>query len=256
LRDEKLADLRRLSFGAFPADLGGRGSSSIEGPVTLTPAAQGAAAAGAPAGPSVSGDLSSEAGIRVAWKYLPPAGPADAIWVIVLDRDESLDAKPAWAASFPASAGVLMVAPRGTGPTRWDDPAPYTIRRSLALLGETADGGRVVDVVAALLDLERLAQGRPIKVAGRGQAGVIAAYAALLAPEPLVKEALLVDPPATHREGPIFLNVLRVLDVPDALGLLAPRPLRILTGKKEAFERTAKMYAAVGGKLELGDLSP
>ena len=65
-----------------------------------------------------------------------------------------------------------------------------------------------------------------MKVIGRGQAGILAAYAALF--EPSIKEVMLVDPPASHATGPIFLNVLRVLDVPEALGLLAPRPLTLV----------------------------
>jgi hypothetical protein len=78
---------------------------------------------------------------------------------------------------------------------------------------------------------------------GRGQAGVIAAYAALF--EPRLTEVIVVDPPPSHRDGPTFLNVLRVIDVPDALGLLAPRSLTICTSRPEAFSRTASIYQAV-----------
>jgi len=75
---------------------------------------------------------------------------------------------------------------------------------------------------------------------------VIAAYAAL---EPRLDEIALVAPTPSHREGPIFLNVLRVLDVPDALGLLAPRALTLHTGQPEAFARTATLYGVAGGAL-------
>jgi hypothetical protein len=78
---------------------------------------------------------------------------------------------------------------------------------------------------------------------------VIAAYAALF--EPRVAEVVAVDPPASHREGPIFLNVLRVLDVPDALGMLAPRPLTIHTARDGAFARTASIYGVAGGTLKI-----
>ena len=66
----------------------------------------------------------------------------------MLGPDESLEAKPEWLAKLAGGAPVLLVAPRGTGPTRWQDPAPFTIQRSLALLGRTVDGGRVEDVLA------------------------------------------------------------------------------------------------------------
>ncbi|MGO8700623.1 MAG: hypothetical protein ACLQVY_23280 [Limisphaerales bacterium] len=59
-----------------------------------------------------------------------------------------------------------------------------------------------------------------------------------------------MNPPASHREGPIFLNVLRVLDVPEALGMLAPRPLTIYTGQASAFARTASLYGMAGGTFQ------
>ena len=45
-----------------------------------------------------------------------------------------------------------------------------------------------------------------------------------------------------NRTGPIFLNVLRVLDIPIALGLLAPRPLTVLHADPSAFDHTQEMY--------------
>jgi hypothetical protein len=77
---------------------------------------------------------------------------------------------------------------------------------------------------------------------------VIGAYAALF--EPRLAEVALMDPPASHRDGPIFINVMRVLDVPDALGMLAPRPLTIHTSQNAAFARTASIYNVAGGTLK------
>jgi hypothetical protein len=62
---------------------------------------------------------------------------------------------------------------------------------------------------------------------------------------------VLLNPPASHREGPIFLNVLRVLDVPDALGMLAPRRLMIYTTLENAFTKTALIYAVAGGTIKI-----
>ena len=83
-----------------------------------------------------------------------------------------------------------------------------------------------------------------------GQAGILAAYAALF--EPSIKEVIVIDPPKSHKEGPHFLNVLRVLDIPEALGLLAPTPLTIIGGLDPAFDRTAEIYklAGAGDKLK------
>ena len=84
---------------------------------------------------------------------------------------------------------------------------------------------------------------------GRGQGGILAAYAALL--EPSITEVVIVDSPVSHRDGPIFLNVLRVLDIPEALGLLAPRPLTLVNAKDKAFDRTAQIYELAGAAKQL-----
>jgi len=40
-----------------------------------------------------------------------------------------------------------------------------------------------------------------------------------------------------------------VLDVPEALGLLAPRPLTIYTSQETAFARTTSIYGVAGRTL-------
>jgi hypothetical protein len=47
------------------------------------------------------------------------------------------------------------------------------------------------------------------------------------------------------------LNVLRVLDIPEALGLLAPMPLTIIGGNDQAFDRTAEIYRLAGAAEKL-----
>jgi hypothetical protein len=87
-------------------------------------------------------------------------------------------------------------------------------------------------------------------LAGRGKAGVIAAYAALF--EPSAAGVVMLDPPGGHLEGPFFLNVLRVLDIPEAAGLLAPRPLTLVGSKGDTFDRTRTLYQRAGAEAKLG----
>ncbi|HMC26687.1 MAG TPA: hypothetical protein VKM56_02715, partial [Verrucomicrobiae bacterium] len=158
---------------------------------------------------------------------------------------------PNWLPKTAGNASVLLLATRGTGRLLLQDPAPYYIHRALPLLGRTLDTGRLADILGTAkrwLDSEAGKKNR-WKIIGRGEVGVIGAYAAVL--DPRIAEVILVDPPASHRDGPIFLNVLRVLDIPEALGLLAPRPLTIYTTRASAFERTVSIYAAAGGPLKL-----
>jgi hypothetical protein len=104
------------------------------------------------------------------------------------------------------------------------------------------DEERLHDVLAAVRTLTREDKKRPEwRVVGRGREGVLAAYAALF--EPAIKEVFLIDPPVSHREGPIFLNVLRVLDIPDAIGLLAPdTSVTFLGPRDKAFDRSAEIF--------------
>jgi hypothetical protein len=124
------------------------------------------------------------------------------------------------------------------------------VERSHALLGTTVDTGRLLDVAATARDFHSRFDGKvELQVVGTGQAGILAAYAALL--EPGISAVLIADPPTSHRQGPHFLNVLRVLDIPDALGLVAPRPLTLINAKDKAFDRTAEIYERAGARSHL-----
>jgi len=115
---------------------------------------------------------------------------------------------------------------------------PNTVERSLVLLGSTADSERAGDVAAVV---QRL--GVP-RVIGRGATGILAAYGVLLSG--VDAEIVVVEPPVSHREGPHLLNVMRVWDIPDALGALAPRRLTLVGARDPAFERTAEIYRRAG----------
>ena len=84
----------------------------------------------------------------------------------------------------------------------------------------------------------------PLYVAGEGPGAVLAAYAALL--EPDIAGVIALNPPSSHMDAkaPQFLNVLRVCDIPDVFGMLAPRPLTIVGGKGDLLTKVAQIYAA------------
>jgi hypothetical protein len=149
------------------------------------------------------------------------------------------------------------IAPRGIGPTRWSTKAPdgksidHQIRRRFALLGQTLDGQRVWDVrraVACLRTVEAV-KGVPLWLQGKGELAGIVLYAALF--EPDIARLDLWHPPASHQQGPIFLNVRRVLDMPQALALASPRLVRLYV-KDEAEARSwdwpVKLQEALGTK--------
>ena len=123
------------------------------------------------------------------------------------------------------SLAWAAVAPRGIGPTAWggDERKHTHIRRRFMLLGQTLDGMRVRDVRRAVQALGHIdaTRDRPVVLGGRGTMAGIALYAALF--EPSVARLELREVPDSHRRGPIFLNVLRFLDMPQALEMAAAR---------------------------------
>lgn len=169
------------------------------------------------------------------------------IWVVVLNADEHEGQLPAWAENvIPHGQATIILNPRGCGETiKWTEKPPYYVARAHALLGRTVDMGRVWDIQAVARMLHE-AEGNEltIGVAGRGNAGILGAYAAMN--ETSIAEVIAVDPPASHRTGPILLGVLKVLDIPEALGMLAPRHLTLVNAKDPAFARTSKLFEAAG----------
>ena len=148
---------------------------------------------------------------------------------------------------------MYVCEPRGVGRTRWTrkDPPNY-VQRCHVLLGRTVDTGRVWDVIAAARYLHAKHEGKvAVHVVGEGAAGVLAAYAALWEPE--IAGLIVGQPPLTHmdNEAPQLLNVLRVCDVPDTLGMLAPRPLTIHGVPPKRLEKVAGIYAVAGGAGKL-----
>jgi cephalosporin-C deacetylase-like acetyl esterase len=136
---------------------------------------------------------------------------------------------------------------RGQGRLRWTKKSPPNyVERSLALLGRTADQGQLYDIAAAARYLRfHDKKEKKIRVVGLGRDGILAAYAALFVPS--IDEVVIIDPPKSHMQGPYFLNVLRVLDIPEALGLLAPRVrLTLINARDPAFDRTAEIYRLAG----------
>lgn len=121
--------------------------------------------------------------------------------------------------------GIAFIAPRGVGLTAWNTQGSRQthIRRRFVLLGQTLEGMRLWDVRRATQALRALAETKDAELEYRaaGESAVLAIYAAMF--EPGIARLDLHNPPASHRDGPQFLNVLKVLDVPAALAMAAER---------------------------------
>lgn len=181
-------------------------------------------------------DLPKSAIPLVKQKPMPSDANGRLTFVVLNPTDDFAKGLPAWAEG--ATRPQLFQPPTG-----WTlKNPPNTVERSLALLGMTADSLRVASLVRAIE-----AANEPVQVIAKGDAAVIAAYAALLCPK--IESLTLLDPPASHRTGPKFLGVLKICDIPEAMGCLAPRALTLIDAKDAAFERTTTLYK-VGGAAD------
>jgi hypothetical protein len=114
---------------------------------------------------------------------------------------------------------LAFFAPRGIGPTAWNPDRETHIRRRFMLLGQTLDGMRVWDTRRAIQTLRQIdgLANTPLRLHATGDMAGIALYAALF--EPQVERIELAGLPESHRQSPDFLNVLRVLDLPQTVAL-------------------------------------
>ena len=150
-----------------------------------------------------------------------------------LQAEHSDESQPADAEQFQKIRRTLAtnnsvfayIAPRGVGPTAWSGDAKkqIQIRRRFMLLGQTLDGMRVWDIRRALQAVQsfRSLQGVPLSVEAKRDLAVDALYASLF--ESGIAGLDLRQIPTTHRDGPDYLNVLRVLDIPQAMAMAADR---------------------------------
>jgi hypothetical protein len=148
---------------------------------------------------------------------------------------------------------MAYVSPRGLGREAWSGDAKRQnqLARRFYLLGATADGQRTWDVARSVAAAHAASELKDVplwlQAEEPGLAG-IALYASLFAPN--VKRLDLYGLPVNHRNGPFYLNIDRVLDLPQAVALAAERSQVILYGEDQpqwAYPR------AVAAKLELGE---
>ncbi|MCG8599577.1 MAG: acetylxylan esterase [Verrucomicrobiales bacterium] len=145
--------------------------------------------------------------------------------------------------------GMIYLPTRGIGPTAWttDERERIHIRRRFALLGQTIDAMRVWDIrrcIQAWRELEGTDKPQ-LWVQASGSMAGNALYASLF--EKDIHTLDLHDMPASHREGPVYLNVLRFTDIPQVAAIVGentririysdkPEEWRYLTNHAEKFE--------------------
>lgn len=229
-RKARIAELKKGPLFALPEKIPAAKSTSVHGDVSRT--------------------LETDAGVEVAMGLFPGGKGRDDLAppIFILGHEDATDWPKITKSYLPNPS--LTIAPRGERSRSWTKRSPpNNVERSHLLVGHTVDERRLFDILSIIRWMHKgLAKEHTLY--GRGPVGILAAYAALF--EPSIKEVVIIDPPKSHMEGPHFLGVLRVLDIPEALGLLAPNvKLTLINARDPAFDRTEAIYRAAGaaGKL-------
>lgn len=181
--------------------------------------------------------------------FLRRSNPGRTLLLHIASDGDGLDTLSVLTASgrrIPHSGPCLVMFPRGVDEVPWSKAFWRATLRHAMLIGETVDSLRLHDVLRTVEALYATPEIAPsgIAISGQGTAGALGLYAAIL--DARIRQVILIDPPSSHAESPIFLHVLRHTDLPEAAALIAPRPLQFYMKMPEAYEHTRHVYQLYG----------
>jgi hypothetical protein len=131
-------------------------------------------------------------------------------------------------------SAVAFFAPRGIESGAWSgEPREQIhIRRRFMLLGETVDGMRVWDIRRVTRVLRRvLPETERLEIAAAGDMAVNVLLASLY--ERDVAALRLTDLPESFRQGPDYLNILQILDIPHVRELARRRGIEVVASRAD-----------------------
>jgi cephalosporin-C deacetylase-like acetyl esterase len=205
-------------------------------------------------------EFTTEQGIRVSGNlFVPRDGkPSHPAMIYFKGGDDVIypvDYDPLLAAF--TSHVVLVLHPRAVDYPGVTNYKMSNIRMTAALIGATVESMQLWDL---LRSVDYLVEGEGLKldgvsVYGRKHMGALGLYAAAL--DTRITRVILDDPPSSHWQAAPLLNVLRVTDLPEAAGLVAPREIVSLTPMPAPYSYTSAIYALYGKKGSIrvvGDL--
>jgi len=193
-------------------------------------------------------------GMDVWLELMIPKGPIDKLLLAVLNPGESVREVMGRIGGGHAYA---VFEPRGTGLSGPDPSNTIDFRhltRSALWVGLTWTTMAIHDALRAIRFL-REEFGKPeISLYGKGDAGVACVYAAILDEE--VEGVVADSVPTSHLDGGHIVGILKVLDIPQALGMIAPRPLGLVNFGPYRSLWTERLYERLGirDRLYIGGL--
>lgn len=243
-RNQIITRLKRVTFGAFPAD-----------PPELDLQVEFQFQEDSVAGYRFA--FTSEPGWRLHAQLLhskKTMTPARAILALRSPGEGRYDTRSRLLKVGVPSVGIALDV-RGVGDTAWSEDLQWHLRRAAAWTGRTLASMRVWDVLRGLEALRRLPEVDQASVAlmARGEMCAVALYAALL--DGKVRTVFLESPPATQDapgdkegRGPAIemLRCLQVTDLPYVAGLLWPTELVFVGSAPSTYQWAETFYRTLG----------
>ena len=118
--------------------------------------------------------------------------------------------------------------------------------KAMSLIGTTPvmmtieDIGVITDYISNLPEINK----PEIYLCGKGDSGVAALYYALT--DDRISGVVLEEIPSSHLDGSPILGILRELDIPQAVGLMAPRKVGIVTPGHSFWTWPERAYERIG----------
>ena len=190
----------------------------------------------------------TEPGVRVRGRLLTPKNPSENAPLVMttrragdsiyfMDMDELLP--------LLGRCPVFILQPRFT-----EDSLTAAAYRDIQMTASWS--GRTIATMQTWDILRSIAWAReeggfantPIVIHGKGDMGILGLYAAVL--DGTISHVVMDSPPESHWRGPALLNVLRVTDVAEVAGAMAPRKLTLLGKSSPKFGLTKEIYKLHG----------
>jgi cephalosporin-C deacetylase-like acetyl esterase len=129
-----------------------------------------------------------------------------------------------------------------------DDDALHHMKRQAMICGTTLESMQVFEILRSLELLRTLSEvdSAHITITGKFETGVNGLYAALL--DGGVERVILGSPPASHRQGPHYLGILRYTDVPEVIALMGQK-VRLYGELPEILRHRAAVCASLAACL-------
>jgi cephalosporin-C deacetylase-like acetyl esterase len=104
-----------------------------------------------------------------------------------------------------------------------DDDLLHHMKRQAMVAGTTLESMQVYETLRSLEFLRSQPEVDPTKITiiGSGETGINGLYAALL--DGKIERVVLASPPASHRQGPHYLGILKYTDIPEAVSLMGEK---------------------------------